>query len=152
MITRRTALFGIAATTLIAAHGAWAQTASTPVPPLALRGYDPVAYFTDSKPVEGKAEFEITWDGQRYRFASAQHRALFKATPDKYAPQFGGSCAMNMSAGVRRESDPHNWTIVNGNLYVFAGARGLENFKQNVATNSSKAEDNWKTLKATPTQ
>ena len=152
MITRRTALFGIAASTLLGSQGAWAQSASTPAPPLALRGYDPVAYFTDAKPVEGKVDYEITWDGQRYRFASARHRDLFKANPDKYAPQFGGSCAMNMSAGVRRESDPHNWVISNGNLYVFAGTRGLESFRQNIATNASKAETNWKTLKTAPTQ
>ena len=151
MIARRTALLGIAATVLLGAHGAWAQTASMPLP-LALRGYDPVAYFTDAKPVEGKADYEITWDGQRYRFASARHRDLFKANPDRYAPQFGGSCAMNMSAGVRRESDPHNWTIVNGNLYVFAGATGLEGFKRNVAENASKAAANWKSMKPTPTQ
>jgi YHS domain-containing protein len=152
MITRRTALFGIAAITLLDASGAWAQNAPKPSGPLALQGYDPVAYFTDSKPVQGVADYEIAWDGQRYRFASAQHRDLFKANPDKYAPQFGGSCAMNMSAGVRRESDPHNWVISNGNLYVFAGARGMESFKQNIAVSSSKAAANWKTMKARPTQ
>jgi YHS domain-containing protein len=151
MITRRTILFGIAATTLLIAHGAGAQNVSTS-PPLALRGYDPVAYFTNGKPIEGKADFEITWDGQRYRFASARHRDLFKGNPDKYAPQFGGSCAMNMSSGVRRESDPHNWTIVNGNLYVFAGVRGMENFKQNIAENAPKAAANWKSMKSTPSQ
>ena len=58
----------------------------------------------------------------RYRFANARHLELFKADPDKYAPQFGGLCTMNMSAGVRREADPANWVISNGNLYVFAGA------------------------------
>jgi YHS domain-containing protein len=152
MIIRRTALFGIAATTLLGAHSAWAQNASKPATPLALQGYDPVAYFTDGKPVEGKADYELAWDGQRYRFASAQHRDLFKVNPDKYAPQFGGSCAMNMSAGVRRESDPHNWVITNGNLYVFAGVRGMENFKQNIAENSSKAATNWKSMKPVPTQ
>ena len=119
---------------------------------LALQGYDPVAYFTDAKPVEGKADYELAWDGQRYRFASAQHRDLFKANPDKYAPQFGGACAMNMSAGVRRESDPHNWTIVSGNLYVFAGVRGMENFKQNIAETAPKAAANWKSMKPVPTQ
>ncbi len=152
MITRRTTLSGIAAVSLLGTQGAWAQNPSKPVPPLALRGYDPVAYFTDARPVEGKADFEITWDGQRYRFASARHRDLFKANPDKYAPQFGGSCAMNMSAGVRRESDPHNWTIVNGNLYVFAGTQGLEGFKRNIAENASKAAANWKSMKPVPTQ
>jgi YHS domain-containing protein len=72
---------------------------------LGLKGYDPVAYFTDGKPRPGASEFEYSWDGVRYRFASAAHRELFKANPDKYAPQFGGSCAMNMSNDVRCEAD-----------------------------------------------
>ena len=58
----------------------------------------------------------------RYRFANARHRDLFKANPEKYAPQFGGSCTMNMSNGVRREADPTVWVISNGNLYVFASS------------------------------
>ena len=149
MITRRTTLFGLAA---VALFGADALAQSTSAPRLALQGYDPVAYFTDAKPVQGNTAYEIAWDGQRYLFASAQHRDLFKANPDKYAPQFGGSCAMNMSAGVRRESDPHNWVIANGNLYVFAGASGRENFGKDIAANSSRAASNWKTLKASVTQ
>jgi YHS domain-containing protein len=147
MITRRTTLFGLAAMPLLGTD-AWAQSPPASAPRLALRGYDPVAYFTDAKPVEGSANYEMLWDGQRYRFASAQHRDLFKASPDKYAPQFGGSCAMNMSAGQRRESDPHNWVISNGNLYVFAGVSGKEAFSKDVAANNAKAMSNWKTMKS----
>jgi hypothetical protein len=88
----------------------------------------------------------------RYRFANAQHRDLFKATPEKYAPQFGGSCAMNMANGVRRESDPTIWVISNGNLYVFAGTGGAERFRQEANANATKAVANWKTLKNTPSQ
>ena len=74
------------------------------------------------------------FDGQRYRFANAQHRDLFKASPDKYAPQFGGLCAMNLSRGVKRESDPHNWVISNGNLYVFAGETRAAGLRQGSPT------------------
>ena len=102
--------------------------------PLVLKGYDPVAYFTDGKPTQGSAEYEIVFDGQRYRFASAQHRDLFKANPDKYAPQFSGLCAMNLSRGVKRESDPHNWVISNGNLYVFASETGQQGFAKDPST------------------
>jgi YHS domain-containing protein len=152
MISRRTTLFGLTAIALFGPSSVWAQTASVPAYRLALQGYDPVAYFTDARPMQGSANYEIVWDGQRYRFASAQHRDMFKANPDKYAPQFGGSCAMNMSAGVRRESDPHNWVITNGNLYVFAGVVGKEAFSKDVAANSSKAMVNWKAMKTAPTQ
>ena len=144
MVTRRTALQITAfAAILLAANGPLlAETA-----PLALKGYDPVAYFTDAKPTPGLEQFELLWDGQRYRFASAMHRELFKANPDKYAPQFGGLCAMNLSRGVRRESDPHHWVISNGNLYVFAGERGAQNFAADSQATAAKALTNWKTLK-----
>lgn len=147
MITRRATLSGLAIFSVLATSSAWAQ--GMPTPTLALQGYDPVAYFTDGRPVLGSTAYEIAWDGQRYLFASARHRDMFTANPDKYAPQFGGLCAMNMSAGVRRESDPHNWVISNGNLFVFAGVRGKEAFAKDVATNAAKATSNWKTLKPT---
>lgn len=149
MITRRTALRFVAlATTLVAAGGpAWAQSA-----PLALKGYDPVAYFTDGKPTPGLEQFEMLWDGQRYRFANALHRDMFKASPDKYAPQFGGLCAMNLSNGVKRESDPHNWVISNGSLYVFAGERGMQNFTKAPTETAAKAAAHLNALKASATQ
>ena len=140
---RRTILQGLTLSAVAAALPAWAQGNE----PLALKGYDPVAYFTDAKPTEGVAQYELAFDGQRYRFASAKHRDLFKANPDKYAPQFGGLCAMNLSRGVRRESDPLNWVISNGNLYVFAGVRCAQNFAADAQASASKAAANWKTLK-----
>ena len=149
MVTRRTA-FRIAAfaTILMAANGPLlAETR-----PLALKGYDPVAYFTDAKPTPGLEQFELLWDGQRYRFANALHREMFKSSPDKYAPQFGGLCAMNLSNGVKRESDPHNWVISNGNLYVFAGERGMQNFAKAPEDYAAKAAAHLKSLKALATQ
>jgi YHS domain-containing protein len=144
---RRTILQGLALSA-VASLPALAQAG----PPLVLKGYDPVAYFTDGKPTEGSATYELVFDGQRYRFASAQHRDLFKANPDKYAPQFSGLCAMNLSRGVKRESDPHNWVISNGNLYVFASETGQQNFAKDATTFAARASANWKTLKASATQ
>src|SRR4030095_6172377 len=96
------------------------RAAAQTMPPgsdrIALKGYDPVAYFTLSTPTPGMAELEYVYDGVRYFFANARHRDLFKANPEKYAPQFGGLCTMNMAAGVRREADPTVWVISNGNL------------------------------------
>jgi YHS domain-containing protein len=149
MVTRRTALQITAfAAILLAANGPLlAETA-----PLALKGYDPVAYFTDAKPTPGLEQFELLWDGQRYRFANAQHREMFKASPDRYAPQFGGLCAMNLSNGVKRESDPHNWVISSGNLYVFAGERGMQNFAKAPEDTAAKAAVHLKALKGSATQ
>ena len=129
-----------------------ASTAQADEPRLSVSGYDPVAYFTDGKPTQGSVQYEVVFDGQRYRFASAQHRDLFKANPDKYAPQFSGLCAMNLSRGVKRESDPHNWVISNGNLYVFASETGQQNFTKDPATFAAKASANWKSIKASATQ
>ena len=145
MVTRRTALqiTAFAAALLAANRPLLAETA-----PLALKGYDPVAYFTDAKPTPGREQFELLWDGQRYRFASAQHRDMFKTSPDRYAPQFGGLCAMNLSNGVKRESDPHNWVISNGNLYVFAGERGMQNFSKAPEDYATRAAGHLKALKA----
>jgi YHS domain-containing protein len=162
MSTRRSLLIVTAAAVAGAAAGSIAALAEvrtvaqamTPAVPerLGLKGYDPVAYFTLSRPTLGVAQYEYVFDGVRYRFANAQHLALFKANPDKYAPQFGGSCTMNMSAGVRREADPNVWIISNGNLYVFAGTSGAERFRENPEVATARAAANWKTLKNTPSQ
>ncbi len=119
---------------------------------LALKGYDPVAYFTLSAPTLGLVEYEYVLDGVRFRFANARHRDMFKASPDKYAPQFGGLCAMNMANNTRRESDPTIWLISNGNLYVFSGSSGAERFRQEMKANAARAATNWKTVKNTPSQ
>lgn len=129
-----------------------AQTVVPASARLSLKGYDPVAYFTLSTPTPGLAEYEYVYDGVRYLFANARHRDVFKSNPDKYAPQFGGSCAMNMANGVMRESDPTIWVIANGSLYVFAGTGGAERFRKDAETAALRATANWKTLKDTPSQ
>jgi YHS domain-containing protein len=112
--------------------------------PLAIKGYDPVAYFTDGKPVRGAAEFEYEWDDHRWRFASAEHRDLFKASPVKYAPQFGNYCAMALALNQVVVADPENWLISEGKLYVFGkpAPAGPELFKKDLAGNISKANGN----------
>jgi YHS domain-containing protein len=129
-----------------------AQTNPPATDRIALKGYDPVAYFTLSTPTPGVAEYDYVYDGVRYYFANARHRDLFKANPEKYAPQFGGNCANNMANGVRRDSDPTVWVIIGDKLYVFAGSAGAERFRKDAETAALKASANWKTLKDTPSQ
>jgi YHS domain-containing protein len=158
MVVRRDVLRVMAAAVVaggaVGSLGAFAQTPASAQTPerLGLKGYDPVAYFTLATPTPGIAAYEYVYDGVHYRFANARHRDMFKADPEKYAPQFGGLCAMNMSNGVRRESDPSNWVIANGHLYVFAGAVGAERFRQNPQEAASKAAINWQKLKNAPSQ
>ena len=137
---------------VLAEARAVAQTNPPATDRIALKGYDPVAYFTLSTPTAGVAEYNHVYDGVRYYFANSRHRDMFKASPDKYAPQFGGLCAMNLSNGVKRESDPHNWVISNGNLYVFAGERGMQNFTKAPAEFAAKAAAQLNALKASATQ
>ncbi|PZR28868.1 MAG: YHS domain protein [Citrobacter freundii] len=87
---------------------------------LAIEGYDPVAYFTSNKAIEGKKEISIVYEGLTYRFASTQNRDAFKANPSRYEPQYGGWCAYAMGAkGEKVEVDPETFKIVDGKLYLF---------------------------------
>jgi YHS domain-containing protein len=129
-----------------------AQTNPPPTDRIALKGYDPVAYFTLSTPTPGVAEYDYVYDGARYFFANARHRDMFKANPEKYAPQFGGACANNMANGTRRESDPTVWAIIGDKLYVFAGMAGAERFRREAEIATVRAAANWKTLKDAPSQ
>jgi hypothetical protein len=124
-----------------------AQQAGAAEPLLGLKGYDPVAYFTDGRPVLGKEEFEFTWDEVRYRFASDQNLSSFRGDPDHYAPQFAGSCAMGMSKGLKVEADPENWLITDGRLFVFYSADARTRFQADPKTIAAAAEGNWRQLK-----
>jgi hypothetical protein len=85
---------------------------------LALRGYDPVAYFTDGKPSAGNPAISYRWHGATWQFTSEAHRATFIADPVQYAPQFGGYCAFAVSQGTTATGDPHQWAVVNHKLYL----------------------------------
>ena len=85
---------------------------------VAVEGYDPVAYFTDSKPVKGSSQYTYRWQGAIWHFASAQHRDAFAKSPESYAPQYGGYCAYGVSQGHTAPVDPAAWKIINGKLYL----------------------------------
>jgi hypothetical protein len=110
--------------------------------PLAIKGYDPVAYFTDGKPTRGLPEFEYEWDERRYRFFRAEHREVFKADPVRYAPQFADFCAMSLAQREIVEADPENWLIRNGKLYLFGKSVGPDLFQTDLAANIARANQN----------
>jgi hypothetical protein len=112
--------------------------------PLAIKGYDPVAYFTIGVPTRGLPEIEHEWDEHRYRFSRLEHRELFKADPVRYAPQFGNFCAMALTKGDLDEANPESWLISDGKLYVFAklAPGGPVLFGQDLAENIAKANRN----------
>ena len=88
--------------------------------PLALKGNDPVSYFTEPRPVKGSGTISYDFKEQRYQFSSAKNRQLFMADPARYAPQFGGFSAAELPAGKRAEADPSVFLVRNGKLYMFS--------------------------------
>jgi YHS domain-containing protein len=115
---------------------------------LAIHGYDPVAYFTDGKPVEGKAEFTHSYEGTVWRFATAANRDAFAADPARYAPQYGGYCAWAVSEGYTAPIDPDAWRIENGKLYLNYSKSVQEQWAEDIPGNISEADANWPGLKA----
>jgi hypothetical protein len=91
---------------------------------VAIRGYDPVAYFTDGKAVQGSEAYSYKWLGATWRFTSDAHRGLFAASPISYAPQYGGACAEAMAhyGRVFVDTDPENWRIIDGKLFLSGDA------------------------------
>ena len=84
----------------------------------AIQGYDPVAYFKDSKPVKGKNEFSYVWKGATWNFVNSQNLNEFKSNPEAFAPQYGGYCAYGVADGHKATTSPDAWTIVEGKLYL----------------------------------
>jgi len=113
---------------------------------VAIRGYDPVAYFTDSKPTKGDPKFTQSWGGATWQFASAAHRDLFAQSPEKYAPQYGGYCAYAVSEGHTAEIDPNAWKVVDGKLYLNYSQDVREKWLKEQAPRIVKADQNWPAL------
>jgi YHS domain-containing protein len=115
---------------------------------VAILGYDPVAYFTDRRAVQGSPEINQSWLGTTWYFASAKHRDAFTAEPMRYAPQYGGFCAGSMSVGLITDNiDPEAWRIIDGKLYLFGGSGGIEDFDSAAANILADADAQWPEMK-----
>lgn len=108
-----------------------------------IKGYDPVAYFTDNKAVKGDSQFQSSFNGVTYQFASAGHKATFDANPAKYEPQFGGFCAWAVSQGYTASIDPNAFQIVNGRLLLQYSLDVRRKFSTDTEGNLKKADANW---------
>lgn len=140
---RRWWMWACCALLLATPFGAFGQARA---PSIALKGYDPVAYFTQGKPVKGEQNMSHEFDDVRYLFSSAKNKAAFVGDPDKYAPQFAGQCSGGVSKGKKTESDPELWAIVNGKLYLFSSQKAKETVLESPAV-IAQADKNWATLK-----
>src|SRR5689334_13490771 len=107
--------------------------------PLAIQGYDPVAYFTLQRATPGVAQFGYDWDEHHWQFSNAKHRDLFVADPVRYAPQFANFCAVALARGEVLPANPEYWLISDGKLYLFGKSKGPDLFRQDLKQNIERA-------------
>jgi YHS domain-containing protein len=110
---------------------------------IALKGYDPVAYFAEDKPEAGNAAIAYQWQGATWLFSTPEHREAFQADPQHYAPQFGGYCAFAVSRGTTADADPDQWAIVGGKLYVNNNVIAKKFWDQDRPGNIAAGDTNW---------
>jgi YHS domain-containing protein len=118
-------------------------THSTP----GISGYDPVAYFTEGKPMKGSGYHVADYQGVTYAFASKDHKQLFEDNPEKYVPAYGGYCAYGVAVGKKFVSDPEAWKVVNGILYLNLDKDIQSKWLQDIPGYIKKSEANWKDIK-----
>lgn len=114
---------------------------------VAIRGFDPVAYFSESKPVEGSTDFSLSWQGTQWHFKDKTNLELFRQNPEKYAPQYGGYCAYGVSEDHKSPTEPSAFTIVNDKLYLNYSLKVKERWIKNRDERIVKADGLWITLK-----
>lgn len=112
----------------------------------AIKGYDPVAYFSEQKATEGKTEFAYDWSGSKWLFSSQANLDAFKAEPQKYAPQYGGYCAYGVSENHKSPTDPNAWTVVEGKLYLNYNPKVKELWSKDIPTRIQKANQLWPSI------
>ncbi len=113
----------------------------------AIKGYDPVAFFTDSKAIKGIDSFSYVWNEATWLFASENHLNEFKLNPEKYAPQFGGYCAYGTAGNHKAPTQTDTWTIVNNKLYFNYNQAVKQKWSSQQDSLIKKAEFHWPTLK-----
>lgn len=116
-----------------------------------VEGYDPVAYFTDKKAIKGSKNFAVVHKGATFWFASKAHQDAFKASPDKYLPQYGGYCAYAVGAYAGKvEVDPETFKLKDGKLYLFYNkffTNTLTDWNKDEVKLHTQAEKNWAAYK-----
>jgi YHS domain-containing protein len=156
MNTRNLILAGVIAVILVAAV-TWkpAPTSDDKAPinvttgltgtgsPLALHGYDPVAYFEAGEPQRGDATYSAVHEGATYRFANEANESAFEDDPDGYVPRFGGYCAYGASVGKKFDGDPLVWKIVDDRLYLNLNPQIKAKWIEDVPGNIAAANEHW---------
>jgi len=112
----------------------------------AIKGYDPVAYFEESRPVKGSSDYTYECNDAEWRFSSAKNRDAFAENPEAYAPQYGGYCAWAVSQGYTARIDPEAWHIHNGKLYLNYSKSVQKKWQKDMEGHITQANQNWPNL------
>lgn len=110
---------------------------------VAIRGYDPIAYFAEMKPVKGSPEFNAEYQGSTFYFSTAANRDMFAANPDKFAPQYGGYCAFGMAKVYKATIDPAAFTVADDKLYLNYSKTVRFQWTLDIPGYIRKADENW---------
>ena len=110
---------------------------------LMLFGHDVVSYFTDHHHQLGSPQIKSVYKGVTFRFASAEHKQMFDAAPEKYIPQFGGYCSNGIVYGIPWGGDADTWEMIDGKLYIFGGRGSHDAFMLDVPRNMALANKYW---------
>ncbi len=113
----------------------------------AIQGFDPVAFFAEGRPRRGAVAHAHEWQGARWLFVSEANRALFAATPERYAPMYGGFCAYGVASGYKVGIDPNAWAIVDGRLYLNYSMSIQRSWQADVPGYIAKADAAWPSLR-----
>ena len=113
----------------------------------AIRGYDPVAFFKEQKPVKGSTEFKSQWKGATWFFTSKENMDAFSHSPEAYAPQYGGYCAYGTARGYKAPTQIDTWTIVNGKLYLNYNKTVKDLWSNDTPGYIRKADGHWPVIK-----
>ncbi len=114
---------------------------------VAISGYDTVAYFNKNMPVQGNDKFTAVYKNTIYKFSSAQNRDAFRANPEKFAPQFGGYCAMGVAMEKKLDVDPMAWRVVDGKLYLNLNIEVQTKWASDIPGHLKTAQQNWPEIK-----
>jgi YHS domain-containing protein len=113
---------------------------------IAIHGYDPVAFFTEKKPIKGNEQYSLVWKGVKWQFSSQDNLEKFKNNPEEFAPQYGGYCAYGMAEGHKAPTNPDTWTIENGKLYFNYNQKVKSRWVQQIPVYIEKANQFWPTI------
>jgi len=149
MLNRRTFLSTALAAPLLPALSSAAWAAKPEVyaeDGVAINGYDPVAYFTQEKPVRGSSEFTAAYNGATWQFSSVANRDAFAADPEAYAPQYGGYCAYAVAKGYTASTSPNAWHVHEGKLYLNFNRAVRTLWRRDIPGFIAKGDANWPTV------